>query len=204
MKKNLLLAGCNGDLAGEVSKNFRENGWNVIGMDIEECGNLGSDSFIKCDITDAKAVKNAVDEIEKTADINGVFNAAGYRIDKGFLDTGSQEWEALLNTILGGSANLCKAAAPYMTERREGSILLLSPDYAKDTGENICNAVASCTLHGFGKSFGVEMAPFNVLINVLSANTPFDIEAIADTVYYMIAENTYTAAQVISITGRRL
>lgn len=204
MKKNLVLAGCNGNVAGEVLKVFKKNGWNIIGIDIDECNSSDVDIFIKCDVRNAEAVKDEIDRIEKTVAIDGLFNAAGYRIDKGFLDTDSQEWEALLDTILGGSANLCKAVAPYMVERKKGGILLLSPDYAKDSGKNVCNAVASCTLHGFGKSFGVEMAPFNVLVNVLFANTPFDIEAIADTVYYMIAENTYTAAQVISMTGRKL
>lgn len=203
MSKTLLLSGCNGNTAKEVTRVFKEKGWKIIGIDIDDCVNSDIDEFVKCDIRDAQAVKELVEHIEKNNAIDGMFNTAGYTIDKDFLDVSAEEWDALLDTVLGGSSNLCKAVAPYMKDRKEGRILLLSPDYAKDKGENVHNAAASCTLHGFSKSFGVEMAPYNVLVNAMFANTPFDLEVVAETAYYLIAENTYTTAQVVAVANEQ-
>lgn len=203
MSKTLLLSGCNGKVAKAASKVFKANDWKVIGIDINDCENPDIDEFIKCDIRDTQAVKELVDHIEENDVIDGLFNTAGYTIDKAFLEVSADEWAALLDTVLGGSSNLCKAVAPYMKDRKEGRILLLSPDYAKDDGENVHNAAASCTLHGFSKSFGVEMAPYNVLVNAMFANTPFDLDVVAETAYYLIAENTYTTAQVVAVANEQ-
>lgn len=90
-----------------------------------------------------------------------------------------------------------------MAENKEGKIILLSSDYSQEKGDHILNATAANALHGFGKSFGVEMAPANVLVNVLFANTPFDLDKVAGTVLFLADKDTYTSAQVVSITGKQ-
>ena len=69
-------------------------------------------------------------------------------------------------------------------------------------GDQILNAAAAGTLHGFAKSLGVELAPSNVLVNAVFAGVPFDLEGIAETVYFLADKDSYTAAQVVSICGK--
>ena len=133
-----------------------------------------------------------------------MFNTAGYEINTLFEKTPTIFWQQLLDTILGGSANLCRAAAPYMVKRKHGKIILLCADYNYADGDNVMNAAAFGTLHGFAKSFGTEMAPENVLVNVLSANVPFEADIIAETVFYLADKDTYTSAQVVSVSGKSL
>lgn len=202
MSKTILIAGCEGNVGKAVSELFKENGWNVIGFDIkDECDSKLLDKYIKVDIKDAAAVDKAVETIKAEDSIDALFNAAGYTVAKGFEETSSEEWDGLLNTILGGTANLCRSVAPIMVGNKEGKIILLSSDYSKEKGDQILNAAATHALHGFGKSFGVEMAPENVLVNILFANTPFDLDKIASTVLFLADKDTYTSAQVVSITG---
>ncbi|MDO4870312.1 MAG: SDR family oxidoreductase [Bacillota bacterium] len=201
MSKTIFIAGCDGKTGRAVSELFASSGWNVIGADIKNSTDAKVDQFISLDVTDAEAVAKAADEIDQQTPVTAVLNAAGYEIAKGFEETSDEEWSQLLDTILGGSGNLCKAFAPKMAARKDGKIILISSDYSKEGGDHVIDATAANTLHGFGKSFGVEMAPENVLVNVLFVNTPFDLEKVAETVLFLADKDTYTSAQVVSITG---
>ena len=201
-KKCILISGSEGNVGKAIVKLFHDNGWKVIGIDIKDAAESSPDEYIKCDITDINKLSNEIGKIEKTQPIDAMFNAAGYELTDSFEAATSDEWAKLLDTILGGSANLCEVVAPKMIERKEGKIILLSTDYRNISGDCIMNATATGTLHGFGKSFGVEIAENNVLENVLFANAPFDLEKIANTVFFLADKDTYTSAQVISITGK--
>ena len=80
--------------------------------------------------------------------------------------------------------------------------MILSPDFSKINEENILNATGAGTLHGFAKSFGVEVAKDNVLVNCIYANLPFDNEAIAANVQFLADSGNYVSAQVISVRGK--
>lgn len=201
MNKTILIAGVCGKIGEVTAKLFKERGWNVVGVDIKDTENSIADSFFVADVKDEAAVLKAVETIEEKFDIDAVFDAAGYELDKDFEEVRPEEWNDLLKTILGGAGNLCKAVAPKMAERKNGKIILLSCDYSKQEKSKTVNAVASHTLHGFGKSFGVEMAPRNVLVNVLYANTPLDAKKVSETVFYLADKDTYAAAQVVSVSG---
>lgn len=205
-KKSILIAGCEGLIGKTTSKLFSQKGWNVIGFDIDldTEGNEYVDRYIPCNIKDYALVEKTISDIEKEYAIDAVFNTAGYEINTLFEETPTIFWQQLLDTILGGSANLCRAAAPYMVKRKHGKIILLCADYNYADGDNVMNAAAFGTLHGFAKSFGTEMAPENVLVNVLSANVPFEADIIAETVFYLADKDTYTSAQVVSVSGKSL
>lgn len=201
MSKTILIAGCEGKVGRATAELFKARGWQVAGIDIKPQSEIELDKYISIDIRDATAVTAAADSIESEMPIDALFNAAGYVLNKEFEETTADEWADLLDTTLGGAGNLCRAVAPKMVERHEGKIILLSCDYAKQPDAEVVDAVAANTLHGFGKSFGVEMAPENVLVNVLYANTPLDIEIVAETVLYLADKDTYTSAQVVAVTG---
>ncbi len=202
-KKHILVAGCCGNVGKQTAAKFKENGWNVVGIDLEpKCESCRVDAYYSCDITDAAAVEDVIKDADKQYAFDAMFNAAGYEIKTGFEDTGISAWKKLLDTILGGSSNLCKAMGSCMTERKEGKIILLSADYSKTVSDQVMNASAAGTLHGFTKSLGVELAADNVLVNVIFANTPFDVGGLVEMVFYLADKDTYTSAQVVSITGQ--
>ena len=190
MNKTILIAGCDGTLGKAAAEVFSMRGWIVIGIDQKEKTEAKVNQYFAVDVKKEQDLDTVIREIEQESAIDALFNVAGYEVNKDFETVSYDEWNDLLNTILGGSA-----------KRRNGSIILLSADYSKEFGDDVVNAVAASTLHGFGKSFGVEMASDNVLVNVLFANTPFDLNKVVETAYYLADKNTYATAQVVSISG---
>ena len=189
---NLLITGAKSKVGIAVANEFKNAGWNVI--EFGEKNNV--------DIANRDDVKKEIALIEKGGTcIDAVFHISTKQVDTKFEDTPIEEWQELLHNWLGGTANICSAVAPYMIKRKEGKIMIFSPDYSAVKGDCILNATASGTLHGFVKSFGVEVAPHNVLVNALWAGQPFDLSSIASTAYYFATIDTYTTAQVVSIKG---
>lgn len=201
MTKTILIAGCDGKVGKAAAELFATRGWIVIGIDQKEKTEAMVNQYFTVDVKNAHDIDIAIQKIEQENTIDVLFNSAGYEINEDFETVSYDEWNDLLDTILGGSANLCRSVAPKMAKRQNGKIILLSSDYSKEPGDDVMNAVAASTLHGFGKSFGVEMAADNVLVNVLFANTPFDLEKVVETAYYLADKDTYTAAQVVSVSG---
>jgi NAD(P)-dependent dehydrogenase (short-subunit alcohol dehydrogenase family) len=202
--KIILIAGSEGSVGMQVAARFKREGWVVIGFDIKDVSQHTSmvDKCYVCDIRDMDQVTKTVHEVEeKFGNIQALFMAAGIHVTGSFESASMEEWNNLLNTVLAGTANLSQAIVPSMVTRKEGKVILLSPDYRWVSGEHILEATAAGTLHGFAKSFGVEMAPNNVLVNALSPNIPFDLERIASVVFFLAEKDHYTTAQVVSING---
>ena len=202
MSKTIFIAGISGRMGSAAAGLFKEAGWNVTGLDIKPEGCGCEDTFISADVRDPEAVAAAIEKVDSQTPIDAVFNAAGYELAKDFEAVTAEEWADLLDTTLGGAGNLCRAIGPKMAERKEGKIILFSSDYSSAEGDTVVDAVAAHTLHGFAKSFGVEMAPENVLVNVIFANTPLDAEKVSETVFFLADKDTYTSAQVVSIGGQ--
>ena len=189
-KKNILISGGCG-VAKAATEKFEREGWAVTAI-----GEPDSD------ITDRVSLCEKISRLENAGVL---FDAAlivpGERLSTGFEQTDIAQWESLLKAWLGGTANICKAVAPKMIGRGRGCILIFCPDYKNSWEDNIMNATAGHTLHGFAKSFGAEAAQDGVRVNVLWAGLPFDSEAIADMAHYLAAVDKYTAAGVVSIAA---
>lgn len=198
--KTILISGCAGKVGGAVAELFSQRGWDVVGLDLSPKAE-NTDSYYQCDLKDFESVKQIIETIEESEAIEAVFHGVGMSLECGFEDMNMEDWEELLRTVLGGAANLCRAAAPYMIQRKQGKIILLAPDYRWVKGDCIMEASAAGTLHGFAKSFGAEVAKDNILVNALAPNVPIDRSALAETVFYLAEQDSYTAAQVISMGG---
>lgn len=202
MKKNksILISGCAGKVGNAAARLFRQRGWNVIGLDL--CtDSKNADRSYQCDLRDSKKVSEVIGKIEEQQPLDAVFHSAGISLKSGFEQTDMKDWQRLLETVFGGAANLCRAEAPHMIQRKQGKIILLAPDYKWEERECIMDAAAAGMLHGFAKCFGAEIAEHNVLVNALAPNVPIDLATLAETVFYLADQDTYTAAQVVSIGG---
>lgn len=207
-ERTALIAGVENQVGIAAAEKLKNAGWKVIGIDILPKADLAKslDEYYSFDMTDRKSFTEAAEEIEKTyGAIQALFCATGFEADRqcgDFLETSIEQWQKNLDGWLGSSINACAAVAPNMVKRKEGRIMILSPDYSRIEEENILTAAAAGTLHGFAKSFGVELAKDNVLVNCIYPNLPFDEEAIAAAVQFLAESGNYVAAQVISIKGK--
>ena len=205
--KLALIAGVENVVGAAVASKLQNEGWKVIGFDVEPAANIakGLDLYLSLDMTNRKKFVAVVSELEKSyGEINSLICATGFEADRqcgGFLETSMELWQSNLDGWLRSSINACFAVAPEMVLRKAGKIMILAPDYAHETEDHVMTAVGAGTLHGFAKSFGVEMAKENVLVNCLWPNTPFDLDAIASMVHFLSDSANYVSAQVVSIRG---
>jgi len=97
---------------------------------------------------------------------------AGVIIDRAFVETGDDDWEAAIDTNLRGVFNLARAALPGMIERRAGRIIATGSCIAEraDLGGNrfsVC-AAAKGGIVTLIHHIAAEAAPHGVTANVVS------------------------------------
>jgi NAD(P)-dependent dehydrogenase (short-subunit alcohol dehydrogenase family) len=207
--KVALIAGFHNEAGRGAAEALTEAGWKVLAVDLVPRYNLKQGDllagYLSLDLTDREECRKAVRELEgEHGSIDFLFCATGFeeaRKPAGFLETPIDQWEKTLDGWLKSTINMCSALAPAMAARQEGRVLILSPDYGKVTGDWILEASAAGTLHGFAKSFGVEMAPVNVLVNCLAPTMPLDPGKIGATIRFLADSGNYVSAQVISLHG---
>ena len=207
-KKVALIAGVANRVGAAAAKKLKASGWIVVGIDIlPEAGPAKDlDGYFSLDMADRKRFQELAAEVEGNyGEIHALFCVTGFESGRqcgDFLKTPIEQWQKCLDGWLGSSINGCAAVAPNMVKRKEGRIMILAPDYSQEKGDRVLTATGAGTLHGFAKSFGVEMAKENVLVNCIWPNVPFDEDAIAAAVQFLAESGNYVSAQVISVRGR--
>ncbi len=208
LNKHLLIAGRDTKAGLAVARLFKNRGWRITGLVNNgecTCETTDAEPCLCADLSDRAATGKAVAEIEaKNGPIGALFVSIPYlaKLPHTFVDTPMDWWQERLQTWLFNTANLCFHTGKAMTARQEGRITLLSPDYKDVPGDCILEAAAAATLHAFVKCFGAEAATEGVLVNALSPNIPVDLNLLAETVFHLAENDTYTAAQVISLHGK--
>jgi meso-butanediol dehydrogenase/(S,S)-butanediol dehydrogenase/diacetyl reductase len=87
----------------------------------------GEATFIRCDVSDSKAVDSAVKEaVSKygTADI--LFNNAGVGVADNFPNEGDEGWDWVIGTNLSGTFYMSRAVWPHMIKAGGGAIVNIS------------------------------------------------------------------------------
>jgi len=124
------------------------------------------------DITDVAAVERAVERaVAGMGGLDGVVNCAGKDMLGRLTDVSPEDWADIINVNLTGSANVCRAAIPAMSERKaqtggtivnvaSGAGLFPLPDRTA-----YCAAKAGLVM--FSKSLAMEVADNNIRVNAV-------------------------------------
>jgi len=137
-ERTVLVAGGTGALGGSVTRRFLEEGhrvgvtWRSEADRDGLADELGEFSdrllFVRADVTDADAVKNAVDEVGSTFGVIGVLAnlvggwRGGERTDAHSIET----WEGMLRLNLTSAFLCARAVLPGMLAENWGRIVLVS------------------------------------------------------------------------------
>jgi len=94
-------------------------------VDVFDCDlSIGqADSFTvhAVDVSDSKAVKDAVDHLPKSADL--LVNNAGITRDRSIINMSDEEWRSVIDINLTGAFNCIRAVAPGMRSNGYGRIV---------------------------------------------------------------------------------
>ena len=162
----------------DIAKRFLNSGVKTIIWDIDESElkkaiqelNNPNLSYNVVDVSDYKNVKETVEEIIKSTNIDILINNAGITGSTSSLwDYDVDEWNKIIQINLMGSFNCCKCVVPNMIKNNYGRIINVASVAVKDGNAN-ASAYSSAKAGAIGltKSLGKELADKNIAVNAVT------------------------------------
>ena len=124
----------------------------------------------KLDITDSCAVKNVVDDIEKTfGEIAVLVNNAGVAGQALFTDITDEMWHRMIETNLSGAFYCSRAVLKYMINRKTGKIINISSIWGETGGScEVHYSASKSGLIGMTKALAKEVGLSGITVNSVS------------------------------------
>jgi len=162
----------------DIAKRFLNSGVKTIICDIDENElkkatqelNNPNLSYNLVDVSDYKNVKETIDEITKSTNIDILINNAGITGSTSSLwDYDVDEWNKIIQINLMGTFNCCKCVVPNMIKNNYGRIINVASVAGKD-GNAYASAYSSAKAGAIGltKSLGKELADKNIAVNAVT------------------------------------
>jgi 2-hydroxycyclohexanecarboxyl-CoA dehydrogenase len=131
----------------------------------EACGGLATIA----DVSDPEAVEEMVARIGNSVGPIGLLVAnAAYMSMGSFLEQDEADWWRQIDTNLSGTFYLVRSALPGMRQLAGGRIVIMSSEWGVIGWSNATAYSASkAGLIAFGKTLGRELAPENIITNVI-------------------------------------
>jgi|SRR5262245_4323682 len=144
-----------------------EAGLNETAALIESEG--GSVLIGMVDVRDQSQVQAWIAKIiESFGKIDCLFSNAGVNARSTVADMTLTQWSLLIDTHVTGAFHFCQAVLPGMVERRSGSIVITSSDFAIIGVPNAANYCAAKTaLYSLTKSLALEFASHGIRVNAI-------------------------------------
>lgn len=169
-----------------------DNGAQVVLMDVDaktldatvaDLAGRGEVSGIAVDVTDRRALTNAIDDVAaRFGRLDVVFANAGVAAGPGFLDydrkrhpEGALEaipdalWDSVLAINLTAAFNTVRAAAPHMKKQKSGRIILTASiaGIRPSTVVGTAYPITKAGVLQLAKQAALELAKYNVLVNAI-------------------------------------
>jgi NAD(P)-dependent dehydrogenase (short-subunit alcohol dehydrogenase family) len=162
----------------DIAKRFLNSGAKVIIWDIDEKELIKASkklnnpklSYNVVDVSDYKNVKEIVDEIIKSSNIDILINNAGITGSTSSLwNYDVDEWNNIVQVNLIGTFNCCKCVVPFMIKNDYGRIVNVASVAGKDGNANAsAYSSAKAGVIGLTKSLGKELADKNIAVNAVT------------------------------------
>ena len=121
---------------------------------------------VQADVSNADEARRLVEE---AGDLDVLVNNAGITRDGLLMRMPDEDWDAVLDTNLGGVFHTCRAASRGMLKRRSGSIVNVSSVVGVHGNPGQTNyAAAKAGIIGFTKSLARELGNRGVRANVVA------------------------------------
>jgi NAD(P)-dependent dehydrogenase (short-subunit alcohol dehydrogenase family) len=181
IEKSVLITGAGRGIGKRLALGFAQAGYRVgllartqteldlAKMEIEHAG--GAALRIRADVRDLEQMCAAVDRMRAVfGGVDVLIAAAGAQGPIGpLLQTKPKAWIETVEVNLFGVMHSCRAALPFMTERRSGKIVVLSGGGAAYTRPNFTAYAASKTaVVRFVECLADEVRDANVQVNCLA------------------------------------
>jgi len=167
-RKIAIVTGGASGIGAQICQELRAADWLVASFDLNEAGNV--DLGLKVDVTDAKAVKDAVLTVtERLGTVRGAVAGAGYYEEVPFLEISPAAWQSMLKVHVGGVFNMLRAVVPVMTTSGIGRFVTIASERAIAGGKNDAHyASAKAAALALTRSAAAEFSGTGILINAVA------------------------------------
>jgi NAD(P)-dependent dehydrogenase (short-subunit alcohol dehydrogenase family) len=176
-KTSIITGGAQG-FGLDIAKRFLKSGAKVVIWDIDEdelkkainAVDNPNLSYNVVDVSNFKNVKETIDDIAKSTNIDILINNAGITGSTSSLwDYDVDEWNEIIQINLMGTFNCCKCVVPYMIKNDYGRIVNVASVAGKDGNANAsAYSSAKAGVIGLTKSLGKELANKNIAVNAIT------------------------------------
>jgi len=186
--KTILITGSNGAIGQGLCQSFTENGWRVIGTDLEENSKGNTSAYLSIDLnllcTDInycdQVIKGILSECKEGLDV--LVNNAATQILAPIEDLTFKNWQKTLNVNLNSVFILIKELLPKL-EKKKGNVVNIASIHATLTKPNFsAYATSKAALVGLTKSLAVELGS-RIRVNAIcpaAIDTPMLHEGFVD------------------------
>ena len=176
MSKTAVVTGGTRGIGAAISVGLKEAGYKVAA---NYCGNddrakqfteeTGIAAF-KFDVSDFEACGEGLRQIEEAlGPVDILVNNAGITRDTTISRMSHEQWQAVLDTNLGGCFNMCRHVVEGMRERKFGRIVNIGSINGQGGQYGQVNyAAAKSGIHGFTKALAQEGAPHGITVNAIA------------------------------------
>lgn len=235
--KNVVVTGAAGGLGSAVALTLAKAGAGIAVLDVNAKGaqaiadkvnGIGGKAVpIVGDLTTREGAHGLFAQAVKAfGQIDGLVNNAGIYPRRPIFEITDDEWNASLAVNVRGLYHMTVAAVEHMRPRREGRIVnIASIDAFKAHPKNSHYAATKAAVVSLTKTFGLEVAPLNILVNAVApgpiatetakkmgflpsieAETPLgraaEPEDIAEVILFLISDrNRYMVGETVVAAG---
>lgn len=172
-----LVTGASRGIGAAIAAELIGQGWFVIGTATSEagaaaiaerCGDNGEG--LSLDIADAAQVDATIaDLLKRHGRLDALINNAGITRDQLLMRMGEADWQAVIDTNLGGVYRTCRAVMRSMLKARSGRIVNIASVIGLTGNAGQANyAAAKAGMIGFSKSLALEVGSRGITVNVIA------------------------------------
>lgn len=172
--KVALVVGAGSGIGRAITELYQDEGATVALADLNEesCTDTvrGDSSTYSVDVTSSDSVQAMVAAvIKRYGRIDILVNSAGILNESPFLEMSPDTFDQMLTVNLRGIFLTCRYVAPHMVEQKAGRIINIASQLAMKGGVGMAHyTAAKAGVIGLTKSMALELAPYNVLPNVIA------------------------------------
>ena len=166
MSKTTFITGANGGIGNALCQIFKENEWQIIGIDSRGANNDFCDLFFQDDISITSVIKKIHDTLDDSkTSLNCIINNAAIQIEKKLVDTTEEEWFSTIQNNIGSIFLTTK----YLLDLFEGgSIINISSVHARATSKGLAAYVATKgAISALTRAMALELADHNIRVNAI-------------------------------------
>jgi len=174
MIKTYIVSGAGSGIGKAIAQKLSQSGFKVIliGRDIAKLNEslasltVGDHLVFAVDICDKEGLKRLAEKL-KGITINGIVANAGVGGENSWGE--NDRWHEIINTNLTGTYNFVNTLLPFLNTENETKHILITSSVLARLG--VANYTAYCAskagLLGLMRSWAVEYAPQNILVNAI-------------------------------------